>query len=293
MDAPHGGSLRPFRFGVVLDAGSRGEWRDKARRAEDMGFDVISYPDHLGAKAPFPLLITLAEATERVRVGTMVLDAAFYRPALLARDIATVDLLTEQRLELGLGAGPGWAKPEFEAAGLPFPSGGKRVDHVRDTIIELRRLFAGEHVPPVKRDIPVLVAGSGDRLLRVAAEHADIVSVAGVRVPDDIESDEIGLTALGSRISFAQKAAGDRDLEYHLILHAVEIPGHTADPAMMRRFYPHLSEDQLWYLPNALRGSATSVAETLHRYREEHSITYITVLEPNMAALAEVIPHLR
>ncbi len=287
---------RPFRFAVgVAAAGSRAEWREKARRAEDLGYDVITVPDHLGMISPFPVLVTLAEATERLRVGTMVLNAGFYRPALLARDVATTDLLTDGRLELGLGAGPDFAKPEFEVAGLPFPSGRKRIEYLNDTITEIRKLFAGEHEPPVRRHIPLLVAGLGDRLLRVAAEHADIVSLAGIPVGTDIDSDETGDAAFARRVDFVRDAAGARfaEVELSLLLQGVEIEGHGGDLSLAERFNPELSEAQLRYLPGVLHGSAQGVADTLRHYREDHAVNYYLVNEAHMTAMAPVIDLLR
>nr|WP_280267814.1 TIGR03621 family F420-dependent LLM class oxidoreductase [Nocardia wallacei] len=287
---------RPFRFSVGLGgAGSRAEWRDKARRAEDLGYDVVQVADHLGMTSPFPTLVTIAEATERVRVGTMVLNAGFYRPALLARDVATTDLLTGGRLEFGIGAGPDFAKPEFEAAGLPFPGGRQRIDYLSETVTEIRDLFAKEHEPPVDRRIPVLVAGLGDRLVRTAAQQADIVSLAGVPGVADIDSEESGVAALGRRVDFVRAAAGERfdDLEVGLMVQAVEVPGHETDLSLPRRFNPDLSEAQLRYLPGVLHGSPSSIADTLRHYRDTYSISYFSVAETQLNTMAEVIEQLR
>lgn len=95
---------RPFRFGVsLLTSASAAEWRAKCRRAEDLGYDVLLVPDHLGMPAPFPALV--AAAAERPRLGTFVLDAGFWNPVLPAREVATTAALTGGRLELGLGTG--------------------------------------------------------------------------------------------------------------------------------------------------------------------------------------------
>ncbi|MEC3917694.1 TIGR03621 family F420-dependent LLM class oxidoreductase [Nocardia sp. CDC160] len=288
---------RPFRFSVGIGGGdSRAEWRKKARQAEDLGYDVITVPDHLGMISPFPALITMAEATNRVHVGTMVLDGAFYRSAWLARDVASVAQLTDGRFELGLGAGPDFAKPEFEALGLPFPSGRQRIEHLRELIVETKALFAGDHQPPVHHHIPLLVAGGGDRLLRVAAEHADTVSLAGISVDADIDSDEIGDAALGRRSQFVREAAGTRfaAIELGLTVQAVEVEGHgEVDLTLPRMFQPHLSDTQLRHLPGFLHGSARTIADTLRRYRDEYSVTHFSVNEAQMTALAKVIEDLR
>src|SRR4051794_9272258 len=108
-----------FRFGVnVMAPGSRSEWVSRAHRAEMLGYDVFAVPDNLGMPAPFPTLLLAAEATERIRLGTFVLKTPFYNPVLLARDVAALDQFSGGRVELGLGAG--YAKDEFDAAGIPF-----------------------------------------------------------------------------------------------------------------------------------------------------------------------------
>jgi probable F420-dependent oxidoreductase len=246
--------------------------------------------------SPFPTVVAMAEATDRVHVGTMVLNAGFYRPALLARDVASVDQLTDGRFEFGLGAGPDFAKPEFEALGLPFPSPRQRIDHLRDTIGELRGLLTDGHQPPVNRRIPVLVAGSGDRLVRVAAEHADTVALAGVPIGADIDSEKAGEDALARRVEFVRAAAGERfaDIELGLTVSAVALEGHgDADLSMIRMFNPHLSGAQLRYLPGMLHGSAHGIADTLRHYRDAYSVTHYSVAEINMPLLAKVIEQLR
>src|SRR5689334_3204339 len=141
------GSSRPFRFGVnLLAPAPLEEWRAKCRRAEELGYDVILVPDHLGMPAPFPALVAAAAATERPRLGTFVLNAGFWNPALLAREVATTDALTGGRLELGLGTG--YVEAEHETAGLPWGSPGERVDHLRHTVEELDRILGSDEFQP-------------------------------------------------------------------------------------------------------------------------------------------------
>ena len=113
--------VKGFRFGFGLhSAKSQARVQETARRAEDLGFDVLHVPDHLGAPAPIPTLMSAATATTTLRVGTFVLNAGFYKPALLARDVGALRDLSGGRFELGLGAG--YVRKEFEAAELPFPT---------------------------------------------------------------------------------------------------------------------------------------------------------------------------
>jgi probable F420-dependent oxidoreductase len=169
-----------LRFGVSLAGWSDGPaLLAAAKTAERSGFDIVTVADHLGHTAPFAVLAAAAAVTSRVRLRTYVLDAYFWNPALLAREAATLDLLSGGRLELGIGAGH--MRHEHVDAGLPFPAVSERWVHTAAVVAEVRRRLADEsHVPaPVQQPVPVLVAGMGERALRVAAEHADIVGLAG------------------------------------------------------------------------------------------------------------------
>lgn len=200
---------RPFRFGVnLLDIGDRAAWREKCRKAERLGYDVILVPDHIGFPAPFPALVAAGEGTTRPRLGTFVLNAGFYNPTLLARDVAATDQLTEGRLELGLGAG--YVKAEFDTAGLPFGTGGERLAHLRATVERLRELLEDpEHRPAAAQArVPLLLGGNGDRILRLAARHAEIVGFTGA-VDDGVGNlSLIPPDALAERVAFAREAAG-------------------------------------------------------------------------------------
>lgn len=157
---------------------------EAVQRAEQAGIDMVTVADHIGAPAPFSLLALAAAVTERVRLRTYVLDAYFWNPALLAREVATLDALSGGRLELGIGAGH--MRHEHDDARLPFPGVGERWAHVERVVAEVRRRLADpEHDPAtVQRPVPVMVAAMGERGLATAARIADIVGVAGlVQVP--------------------------------------------------------------------------------------------------------------
>src|SRR5712692_9278352 len=138
--------MRPFRFGVnVSGADTRAAWAEKARRIEDLGYSTLTVPDHLAEMfAPVPALVSAAEATTRLRVGTNVLNNDLRHPVLVAREAATVDLLTDGRLQLGLGAGS--IRSEYDEAGLGFVSGGARVERLAEAVTIIKQLLAGEQV---------------------------------------------------------------------------------------------------------------------------------------------------
>jgi probable F420-dependent oxidoreductase len=226
---------RRVRFGVsVFSAPDRATWQAAARRYEDLGFDVLLVPDHLGGMFP-PLvaLVSAGDATERLRVGTFVLNNDFWNPVLLARDAAAVDLLTDGRLELGLGAGH--AQVEYEAAGLAYDRPATRVARLAEALPILRRLLAGDTVDhdgrhyrlkaatsgvvTAQRSVPLLVGGNGDALLATAARHADIVGLAGFtsgtgQVHTNLS--HFSWAGLEDRIAHVRTHAGERFAELEL-----------------------------------------------------------------------------
>ncbi len=292
------GAPRPFRFGVnmftVDDAAS---WTSRARHVEDLGYDVLLFPDHLGAPSPWPALSVAATATQRLRLGTFVLNAAFTNPALLARDVATVDRLSGGRVELGLGTG--YAKNEFEAAGIDFGTPGRRVDHLSSTVRKVASALddPGVEPRPVQARVPLMVAGNGDRVLRVAAEHADIVAFTAARTSRDGELRLLTADDFESRVAFARRAAGARvpDIEWNLLVQVVAL---TDDPESVFERTPGATEaagsaEAFAELPTVLVGSTAEIAERLVGLRARTGISYISVHEPALEEFAPIIPLLR
>ena len=270
-----------FRFGVSLrTADSQTQVIAAARRAEDLGFDVLNVPDHLNATAPVATLMTAANATKTLRIGTFVLNACFYKPALLARDVIALRDLSGGRFDLGLGAG--YVREEFEAAELPFPSARERIDYLRHVTTHIR-----EHVP----DVPILVAGNGDRLLTLAAETADIVGLTGgSHVPNE-QGDP-----LAERVAFVRNAAGERFANLALGLGFTAIPAdgtEVPDLSISRRFLPGLTDEELLRHPAVLSGSTTAIADRLGELRENYGVSYFSVQGAHAETFAKVIAELR
>ncbi|MEU0199669.1 MULTISPECIES: LLM class F420-dependent oxidoreductase [unclassified Streptomyces] len=292
---------RPFRFGVnLLHTASGGEWRAKCRRAEELGYDVILVPDHLGMPAPFPALVAAAEATERPRLGTFTLNAGFWNPTLLAREVATTDALTGGRLELGLGTG--YVRAEHESAGLPFGSPGERVDHLRRTVEELGRLLGSdEHRPQAAQRprVPLLIGGNGDRMLRLSAEHADIAAFTGARtVPGSTTGQLTPITAeeLDERVARWLEFARHREEQPELNLLLQVVIGTEDREAAVQPFLelvPDLTVEQVLDLPVSLVGTPDELAEQVLARRKRYGFTYFTVLEPYMEAFAPVMARVR
>ncbi|MGH3675712.1 MAG: TIGR03621 family F420-dependent LLM class oxidoreductase [Mycobacterium sp.] len=290
---------RAFRFGVALRAAaSRREWMDKCRKAEDLGYDTIAIIDHLGMPAPFPALMLAAEVTQRARLGTYVLNANFYNPTLLAREAATTDLFVDGRLELGLGTGH--TKDEFEAAGLAYPTGAARVDHLERTVSELQRHFSDPTAQPQpSKRPPLLIGGRGDRVLRLAARSADIISFSGAATSRHGEGRFPllgGSAIMDERVEYARAALGDRisEVDLNIVAPAVAVTTerHAALDAL-QYLAPSLSIEERAEVPGLLVGTAQQIADKIQHNRERYGFTYVTVLEHSLEAMAPIIGRLR
>lgn len=312
--------MADFRFSYnVFGIRSPAEFTETCRRAEQLGYDTVFTADHLGVPSPFPALVAAANATERLRVGTLVINVPFWNPALLAREIATTDVLTGGRLEVGLGAGH--MKWEFDEAGIDWEPFAARTERLRTTIDELARQFALDGFPqqqernadfdvpvllPVQRTgfggfgPPLLVGGTGDRVLRIAAETADIIALAGVRqLPGEAPGAFRICTAdeADERVRFARESAGARAdrAEWHALVQAV-IPTddrRSAAAELLPRLGDTMTIDQILETPFLLIGTSEEMADQLRRNRDRFGFTYYTVHGPYLDAFAPVIPHLR
>ncbi|MEV4413057.1 LLM class F420-dependent oxidoreductase [Catellatospora sp. NPDC049609] len=304
--------MRDFRFSSnVFAVASQESFADRCRLAERLGYDTVFAADHLGAPAPFPVLVAAAAATERLRVGTLVLNVPFWNPALLAREIATTDLLTGGRLEVGLGAGH--MKWEFDAAGIPFAPFGARTAQLAATIGELGRWFRAEDTRPLPGGAPplpvqkagfggygppLIVGGTGDRVLRIAAEHADIISVAGAY---QVKGAQPGTFRLGTaaeadeRVAFARAHAGDRAdrIEWHALIQLVVETADRAATAAELSTRAGMSAQDVLESPFLLLGTVDEMAAQLVRHRARYGFSYLTVHDPYLEAFAPVIAALR
>lgn len=289
---------RPFRFGVCMTAAtSRKELVEKYRKAEEIGYDVIGVTDHLGKWAPFSALMLAVEVTEQPRIATAVLNTCFYHPALLARDIAGLDQLSEGRLELGLGTG--YAKAEFAAAGMAMPAPRERVDHLEGTVTQLRSLLADpDHQPRLSQTPfpPLWLTGRGNRVLALAAREADIIGFTGFAPGDSSVMDNLETPdGIAERIGHLRRLLGTRiaSVELNILVWRVIVTNERR--ATARRLGParNLGVEQLLNVPTVFIGTAQQIAEQLIEYRERFGLSYITVGEYNLDALAPVIELLR
>jgi probable F420-dependent oxidoreductase len=262
-------TTRPIKLGLaLLGQGSVSEMVEQARRAESIGFEVILLPDHLGFTAPLVPLVAIAQAAPSVQVSNLVLNAAFYRPALLARDLASVDSATGGRLIIGLGAG--YVEDEFVAAGLPFPSPSERVRLLTEHVTEIRRLLSdpGNIPPSVQTPPPIMVAGMGNKLLRMAARQADIVAIASMGTEADVVE----------RVAFVKAQAGARTDDIELAFSFFQVSmDDPSDLSLLKLLAPDADESEMRQWATLLDGTVDEAAERIHRLHNDLGISYFTV----------------
>ncbi|MER6990251.1 LLM class F420-dependent oxidoreductase [Saccharopolyspora hirsuta] len=305
-----------FRFAYnIFSLDSPETFAATCRRAEQHGYDTVFAGDHLGIASPFPTLVAAAQATERLAVGTLVLNAPFWNPALLAREIATTDLLTGGRLEVGLGAGH--MKWEFDAAGIPWQPFGERADQLESLIAELTELFAADGyeqqaalrenfgIPalrPVQRTgfggygPPLIVGGTGDRILRIAARTADVIGIAGAfQVPGQPPGTLRLATAAetAERVRFAREHASDRadQVRWQALSQAVVVTDdrRAAAEQFLARSGQTMTVDELLDTPFVFIGTVEQMAEQILANHDRYGFTYYAVHGPYMDAFAPVI----
>jgi probable F420-dependent oxidoreductase len=306
--------MASFRFALQAErAASPAAWRDLARKAEDLGYSTLYVPDHLGDQwAPMIALTVAAEATTTLRLGTLVLDNDFRHPLVLAKEAATLDIVTEGRFEFGLGAG--WMSTDYDQSGIPMDPPAVRVARLAESLAIMRAMwrdgsatFSGDHyqvtdaagVPaPVTPGGPPLVIGGGSRrILSLAGEYADIVSIvpslrAGYIGPEVAAGAVVEKYA--DRVAWAREAAGPRadDLELQCWTTAVQVVDNAAEMAATLAPLFDLTAEQLLAAPLALIGTVEEITEQLRARRELLGFSYIVVHEPEMEALAPVIAEL-
>ncbi len=295
---------RPFRFGLVFTGEADGpRLRDLARRLEGEGFSSLLVADHYGNPMACGVVqMAVAAATTTLRVGRYVYDNDFRHPALLAKEAATIDVLSGGRLELGIGAG--WSKDEYDAVGLPFDPGPTRVSRLEESIDILTALWAGGPVTfrgtyyqidglpgmplPIQRPLPLPIGGGGPRMLRLAARRASIVGLVPRSLPDGgLDPDEFGEGPFDARIAAV-------DL-------AVEEAGRSADPPERSLLVFHTSRsraevgdggwvrsDLVERSPYVLLGDTGKMVETLQARRARWGVSYIVCYERDLERMLPV-----
>ena len=288
---------RKFRFGIQTSRAPTGEaWTDKARKIEDLGFSTLFMPDHFEDQfAPMPALMAVAGATTSLRVGTLVFDNDYRHPLVLAKELATLDVLSGGRLEVGIGAG--WMRSDYDQSGIAHDPPGVRIDRLRESLTILKGLFADEpfsfsgrhyHVqnhngtpkPAQRPHPPILIGGGGKRVLRLAAREADIVGVnfslaEGVVNPTVAQTGSAAATA--EKIGWIREGAGPRFEELELNV-TVFVTAVTEDRAAFAERIAGgfaLTPAEVLESPHVLVGSVDQIVDDLQRRREEFGFSYV------------------
>lgn len=308
---------RRFRFAAQLSTGPDGSgrsWADQARKVEDLGFSTLLMPDHFGDQlAPVPALMAAADATTTLKVGALVFDNDYRHPLILAKEAATLDRLSDGRLELGLGAG--WMRSDYEESGIAYDPPSVRVDRFEEGVAVITGLleseepfsFSGTHYKvsghtatprPVQRPRPpVIIGGGGRRVLTIAARHAEIVSInvdlrAGTAGPESASNATPDATR--EKIGWVREAAGDRfdEIELNTLIGFVMVTDDRQ--SIIDAMAPALGIDpaDAVHIPLALIGTLDQMAEELEWRREEYGISYFSVESDAWEAMAPVVARL-
>jgi probable F420-dependent oxidoreductase len=303
--------IRPFRFGVqASSAADRASWADLARRCEANGYDVLTMPDHFTDQlAPVPALMAAADATTSLRVGALVWDNDYKHPVVLAKELATIDVLSEGRLEIGLGAG--WMISDYEQSGIAYDKPGVRIDRFVEGLAVIKGAmapgpfsFQGEHYvitdydgmpKPVQGPCPpILIGGGGKRVLSIAAREADIIGIngtmtAGVVGPDAIST--MTAEAVDTKVDIVRAAAGDRIADIEMNVRAFMVNVTTERAATMAAIASMISVDESFIpeSPFALIGTPDQIVEDLLARRERWGFSYIIVGAEDVESFAPVV----
>lgn len=303
---------RPFRFGLVAEGRpSREQWAALARQAEDQGYATFLMADHyVNEFPPIAALMAVADTTSTLRVGSFVFDNDFRHPALLAKEIATLDLLSGGRVEFGIGAG--WHRPEYEQIGLEFSSAGTRISRLEEALQIIRQFFTEETVTfsgshytvtdlkafpkPLQRPHPpFFMGGGGKKFLSLAGREADIVGLH-VRVNDDgtVGASERTDEALTQKIEWVRQAAGERfpAIELNILIGGVIVTDDRQQAAEERARAVGRPVEQILASPYLLIGSVEQIVEQIQRQREQFGISYLVVGDESMEAFAPVVARL-
>lgn len=305
---------RKFRFGVQAAAAPDGEaWRRLARKVEDLGYSTLFVPDHFGDQlAPVPALMAAADATTELRVGGLVLDNDYRHPVVLAKEMATVDLLSGGRLELGLGAG--WMRSDYEESGIPYDEPRVRVDRFEEALAVVKGLlgdgpfsYEGDHYTitaldglpkPVQRPVPILVGGGGKRVLSIAAREADIVGINPNLRSGAVDKETVSDATAASfdrKLTWVREAAGDRfdDIELNLLVFVAIVTDDRQSMAEMLAGGFGVDPDEALSIPNAFIGTVEQICDELEARRERWGVSYVVFQEGAIDAMAPVVARLR
>jgi probable F420-dependent oxidoreductase len=305
---------RPFRFGVQEHRADNAKaWREKARLVETLGYTTLYLPDHFGDQlSPIGALMSAADATTTLRVGSLVFDNDYRHPVVLAKEAATLDLLSEGRLDFGLGAG--WQVSDYEQTGIPFDAPGIRIERMAEALQIIKSFFAGGSVsftgkhykvegveaaptPVQKPHPPIVLGGGGKRMLHLAGREADIVSVNFNLSEGRVNRNLVrtGLAeATDEKVGWIREAAGDRfaAIELSVTVFVANVTDDRDTVAGALAAGLRSEPDEILQTPHFLIGTVEQIVEDLQARRERFGISYVVVPDEAAVSLAPVVERL-
>ena len=308
------GKPRPFRFGVQEHRAPNAKaWREKARLVEAIGYSTLYLPDHFGDQlSPIAALMSAADATTKLRVGSLVFDNDYRHPVLLAKEAATLDLLSDGRLDFGLGAG--WMASDYEQTGIPLDPPGTRIERMAEALQIIKSFFAGgsvsftgkhysvrevEAAPSVvqKPHPPIVLGGGGPRMLRLAAREADIVSI-NFNLSEGRVNRRLVHTGLAEatdeKVAWVKEAAGDRfsEIELSATIFVANVTDDRDGVAAALASGLGAEPRDVLEMPHFLIGTVDQIVEDLRARRERYGISFVVVPDEAAESLGPIVERL-
>lgn len=306
---------RPFRFGVQVNGtGSRREWVELARKIEDSGYSTMTMPDHFGDQlAPVPALQSAADATTTLRLGALVYDNDYKHPVVLAKELATMDVLSDGRVEVGLGAG--WMISDYDQSGIPYDPPGVRISRFIEALRIIKSSFGpdrfsfdGEHYTitnyngmpkPVQSPPPVLIGGGGPRVLRFAAREADIVGINATLTSGAVDAstfESMTADAVDHKVGVVRDAAASAgrlgDIELNIRTFMVFVTEDVAGALDTLAGFTGVPTHVIAQSPFALVGPPSKIIDDLCERRERWGFSYVIVGQDDVETIAPVVAEL-
>lgn len=312
---------RPFRFGVIHEhMTTRSAWIESVRHIEALGYATVLIRDHFVPDffgdqfAPLAAMMSAADATTTLRVGTLVIDNDYRHPVVLAKEAATIDLLSDGRLELGLGAG--WLEREYDVAGMTYDRNSVRIDRLEEAIAVMKGLwadkpayFAGAHYridslegypKPAQHPHPTLLIGAGHpRMLRLAGREADIVGFLTTSVATgtvvDVPVNRMWET-VERQVGYVREGAGERfdqvELSGIITLLVTDQRRKRTEELIQVRGWSGLSVEDVWNMPFVFIGSVEEIAAQMEERRERLGFSYFIIADDMVETLAPIVARL-
>ena len=297
----------------MLGARDVGEWHTQLRKAADLGYSIVTVSDHFGARlAPIPALVAAVDVVG-LRLGTLVLANDFRHPALVAKEVASLDVISGARVELGIGAG--WLADDYSKSGIPFDRPGVRIERLEEAIAVIKGLWGpdrftyegmhysidldGQPKPVQKPHPPLLIGGGGPRVLQLAGREADIVGIS-VRLDEghtaQLDKGVVSATIdlVEEKLGWIREGAGDRYDQIELNVLVFEAHVTTSAPEVLERIgeAAGTSPEVVAESPQVLAGSVGEIAEIMEERRRRLGISYYTFYEPDLESMAPVVERL-